>query len=86
MFTQVKKRHPTMFDNEEIFKAAEYLKEEEELLSSPEEIAKIIGNWLSEQLKEIDWIYRQNSILQKRVFQAELDAERELIETEELAA
>ena len=75
-----------MFDNEEIFKAAEYLKEEEELLSSPEEIAKIISNWLSEQLKEIDWIYRQNSILQKRVFQAELDAERELIETEELAA
>lgn len=75
-----------MFDSQEIVQAAEYLIEEEELLSSPEEIAKILSNWLSEQLKEIDWLYRRDSILQKRVFQAELDAERELIATEELAA
>lgn len=75
-----------MFNSEEIITAAEYLKEEEELLSSPEEIAKILSNWLSEQLEEIDLIYRRESILQKRIFQAEVDAERELIESGELAA
>ncbi len=75
-----------MFNSEEIIKAAEYLKEEEGLLSSPQVIAKILSNWLSEQLEEIDLIYRQDSILQKRIFQAEVDAERKLIETEELAA
>ena len=75
-----------MFNSEEIITAAEYLKEEEELLSSPEEIAKIISNWLSEQLEEIDLIYRRESILQKRIFEAEVDAERELIESGELAA
>lgn len=75
-----------MFNSEEIIAAAEYLKEEEELLSSPEEIAKILSNWLSEQLEEIDLIYRRESILQKRIFQAEVDAERELIESGELAA
>ncbi len=79
-------RHPTMFNSEEIIKAAEYLKEEEELLSSPQEIAKILSNWLSEQLEEIDLIYRKDSILQKRIFQLEVDAERELIETEDLVA
>ena len=75
-----------MFNSEEIIKAAEYLKEEEELLSSPQEIAKILSNWLSEQLEEIDLIYRKDSILQKRIFQVEVDAERELIEAKELAA
>ncbi len=75
-----------MFNSEEIIKAAEYLKEEEELLSSPQEIAKILSNWLSEQLEEIDLIYRKDSILQKRIFQLEVDAERELIETEDLVA
>ena len=75
-----------MFNSEEIIKAAEYLKEEEELLSSPQEIAKILSNWLSEQLEEIDLIYRKDSILQKRIFQTEVDAERELIEAKELAA
>lgn len=75
-----------MFNSEEIITAAEYLKEEEELLSSPEEIAKILSNWLSEQLEEIDLIYRRESILQKRIFKAEVDAERELIESGELAA
>lgn len=75
-----------MFNSEEIITAAEYLKEEEELLSSPEEIAKILSNWLSEQLEEIDLIYRRESILQKRIFEAEVDAERELIESGELAA
>ncbi len=75
-----------MFNSEEIIKAAEYLKEEEGLLSSSKEIAKILSNWLSEQLKEIDWIYRQDSILQRRIFEAEVDAERELIENEKLAA
>ncbi len=75
-----------MFNSEEIIKAAEYLKEEEELLSSPQEIAKILSNWLSEQLEEIDLIYRKDSILQKRIFQVEVDAERELIEGKELAA
>ncbi len=75
-----------MFNSEEIIKAAEYLKEEEELLSSPQEIAKILSNWLSEQLEEIDLIYRKDSILQKRIFQLEVDAERELIEGKELAA
>ena len=75
-----------MFNSEEIMSAAEYLKEEEELLSSPEEIAKILSNWLSEQLEEIDLIYRRESILQKRIFEAEVDAERELIESGELAA
>lgn len=75
-----------MFNSEEIIKAAEYLKEEEELLSSPQEIAKILSNWLSEQLEEIDLIYRKDSILQKRIFQVEVDAERELIETEDLVA
>ncbi len=75
-----------MFDTEEIIKAAEYLKEEEELLSAPDEIAKILSNWLSEQLEEIDLIYRKESILQKRIFEAEVDAERELIENGELAA
>ena len=75
-----------MFNSEEIIKAAEYLKEEEELLSSPQEIAKILSNWLSEQLEEIDLIYRKDSILQKRILQVEVDAERELIEAKELAA
>ncbi len=69
-----------MFNSEEIIKAADYLKEEEELLSSPQVIANILSNWLSKQLAEIDFIYRQDSILQKRIFQTEVDAERELIE------
>ncbi len=43
-----------MFDSQEIVQAAEYLIEEEELLSSPEKIAQILSDWLSEQLKEID--------------------------------
>ncbi len=71
-----------MFNSEEIIKAAEYLKEEEELLSSPQVIANILSNWLSEQLAEIDLIYRQDSILQKRIFQTEVEAESELIEAQ----
>lgn len=75
-----------MFDLEEITKAAEYLKEEEELLSSTEDLAKILGEWLYDQLEEIDLIYSRDSILQRKIHKAELEAERQLIEDGELVA
>jgi hypothetical protein len=76
-----------MFNFEDrILKAAEFLKEERDLLAPKQEIAALIGNWIEEQLEDIDWHYRNSQALQKKVFKLELEAEKTLLEAEELAA
>lgn len=80
-------RHPTMFNFEDqILKAAEFLKEERDLLAQKQEIAALISNWIEEQLEDIDWHYCNSQALQKKVFKLELEAEKTLLEIEELAA
>jgi hypothetical protein len=60
----VKKEVLTMINQfnltDEILEAAKLLKEEQDLIGSPEAIALIIFHWLCEQLEEIEWNY-QNS-------------------------
>ena len=69
---------------DEILEAAQLLKQEQELTAETEAIAKIISDWLCEQLQDLDWHYHNSSILKKKLFLLELNVEKELLE--ELAA
>ncbi len=60
----------------EILEAAKLLKEEQDLIGSPEAIASIISDWLCEQLEEIEWNYQNSSLLKKKIFNLELNTER----------
>ncbi len=63
---------------DEIFEAAQLLKEEQELLGETEKIAKVIVNWLEEQLEDITGHYSNSSTLKKGVFKIELEHEKAL--------
>ncbi len=61
---------------DEILEAAKLLKEEKDLISSSEEIAKILSDWLCYELSEIEWNYQHSSFLQREIFNLELNTER----------
>ena len=60
---------------DEILEAAKLLKEEQQLIGDKFEIAKIISDWLCEELEDIEWHYNNSSQLQKKVFNLELNTE-----------
>ena len=60
----------------EILEAAKLLKEEQDLIGSTEAIAKIISDWLCEELEEIEWNYQHSSFLQEKVFNLEMNSEK----------
>ena len=62
--------------SDEILEAAKLLKEEQDLIGSPEAIAKIISDWLCEELEEIEWNYQHSSFLQEKVFNLEMNSEK----------
>lgn len=62
--------------NDEILEAAKLLKEEQDLISSSEAIAKILSDWLCEELEDIEWNYQHSSFLQREIFNLELKTER----------
>lgn len=68
--------HAPLNLNSEILEAAELLKEKEELLGASHDIAKVIVHWVSEQLEDICWHYHNNSSLEKRIFQIEVEKEK----------
>ena len=61
---------------DEILEAAKLLKEEKDLIGSSEEIAKILCDWLSEELAEIEWNYQHSSFLQREIFNLELNTQK----------
>ena len=61
---------------DEILEAAKLLKQEQQLMGSPEAIASIISDWLCEQLQDLEWHYQNSSILKKKVFYLELNTEK----------
>ena len=70
---------------DEILEAAKLLKEEQDLISSSEAIrrslplsviAKILSDWLCEELEDIEWNYQHSSFLQREIFNLELKTER----------
>ena len=63
---------------DEIFEAAQLLKQEQELIGETEKIAKVIVNWLEEQLEDITAHYSNSSTLKKGVFKIELEHEKAL--------
>ena len=63
---------------DEIFEAAELLKQEQELIAEPEQIAKVISNWLEDQLEDIIWHYCNSPSFQKSIFKIELEQEKAL--------
>ena len=60
----------------EILEAAKLLKEEQELIGSPEAIANILCDWLCQELEEIEWNYQHSSFLQEKVFNLEMNTEK----------
>ncbi len=68
-----------LFDfKDEIFEAAQLLKQEKELIAEPEQIAKVISNWLEERLEDITWHYCNSPTFQKSISKIELEQERAL--------
>ncbi len=61
--------------SDEILEAAQLLKDEQDLLGEPLEIAKVIVHWLEEQLEDITEHYRDSSTLRKGIFEVELKQE-----------
>lgn len=60
---------------DEIFNAAQLLKQEENLSGDLNAIASVISHSLEDYLDNILWNYRQNSPLQKSISQLELTQE-----------
>ena len=60
----------------EILEAAKLLKEEQDLISSSEAIAKILCDWLDQELEQIEWNYQHSSFLQEKVFNLEMNTEK----------
>ena len=61
---------------DEILEAAKRIKQEQQLMGSPEAIASLISDWLCEQLQDLEWHYQNSSILKKKVFNLELNTEK----------
>jgi len=61
---------------DEILEAAKLIKQEQQLIGSPEAIASVIFDWLCEQLEDLEWHYQNSSILKKKVFNLELNTEK----------
>ncbi len=61
---------------DEILEAAKRIKQEQQLIGSPDAIASVISDWLCEQLEDIEWHYQNSSILKKKVFNLELNTEK----------
>jgi hypothetical protein len=60
----------------EILEAAKLLKEEQNLIGSEEAVAKILCDWLCQELEEIEWNYQHSSFLQRKIFNLELNTEK----------
>ncbi len=63
---------------DEIFEAAQLLKEEQELIGETEAIAKVITHWIGSQLEDITEHYLNSSTLKKGIFKIELEQEKAL--------
>ena len=59
----------------EILEAAKLLKEEQDLIGSTEAFASLISDWLYEELEEIEWNYQHSSLLQRKIFNLEMNTE-----------
>lgn len=67
----------------EILEAAKLLKEEQDLIGSTEAVAEgaaslsasVISDWLYEELEEIEWNYQHSSLLQRKIFNLEMNIE-----------
>jgi hypothetical protein len=64
--------------SDEILEAAQLLKDDQDLLGETEAIAKVICQWIEDQLNDITWEYPRSSTLQKGIFEVELNHEKAL--------
>jgi hypothetical protein len=64
--------------SDEILEAAQLLKDDQDLLGETEQIAKVICQWIEDQLNDITWEYPRSSTLQKGIFEVELNHEKAL--------